>query len=94
MHTTIAEVDIQVRARTQDRILIDGAAKLVAANRSQLVMRSALKEGKNVLLGQSTIYAVEQAFQEVMDWLADDAATAEAAGMQRLLESNLTWRRG
>jgi uncharacterized protein (DUF1778 family) len=80
-----AEVNIHLRARSRDRNIIDQAAELVGANRSQFMMASALKEAKNVLLDQSTIHADAQTFQRVMDWM-DAAPTAdETAGMKRLL---------
>ena len=57
-----AEVNIHLRARAQDRTLIDQAAELVGANRSQFMMASALKEAKNILLDQSTIDADAETF--------------------------------
>ena len=54
---TTAEMNIHLRARAQDRELIDQAAELVGANRSQFMLASALKEAKNVLLDQSTLFA-------------------------------------
>ncbi|MGO9673309.1 MAG: DUF1778 domain-containing protein [Methylocella sp.] len=40
---TTAEVNIHLRARARDRNLIDQAAELVGANRSQFMLASALK---------------------------------------------------
>jgi uncharacterized protein (DUF1778 family) len=91
---TIAEVNIHLRARTQDRNLIDQAAELVGANRSQFMMSSALKEAKNILLDQSTLYADAKTFQKVMDWMDAAATTAETDGMKRILESKAPWQRG
>lgn len=82
-----AEVNIHLRARSQDRNIIDQAAELVGANRSQFMLASALKEAKNVLLDQSTIYADAKTFQRVMDWMDADATPAETAGMKRLLKA-------
>ena len=92
--STTAEVNIHLRARAQDRAVIDQAAELVGANRSQFMLASALKEAKNVLLDQTTIHADAETFKKVMDWL--DAATtpAEAAGMKRILQSKSPWRNG
>jgi len=87
-HSTIAEVNIHLRARPQDRMLIDQAAGLVGPNRSQFMMASALKEAKNILLDQSTIYADAKTFQKVMDWM--DTPT-EAVGMKRILEAKTPW---
>jgi len=82
-----AEVNIHLRARARDRAIIDQAAELVGANRSQFMMASALKEAKNVLLDQSTIYADSKTFQKVMEWMDAAATPAEAEGMKRLLQA-------
>jgi uncharacterized protein (DUF1778 family) len=92
--STVAEVNIHLRARAQDRSLIDHAAELVGANRSQFMLASALKEAKNVLIDQSTIFADTKAFQKVMDWMDSPATSAETAGMTRLLDAQAPWRRG
>jgi uncharacterized protein (DUF1778 family) len=90
---SLAEVNIHLRARAQDKELIDQAAELVGANRSQFMLASALKEAKNILLDQSTIYADAKAFQKVMDWMDSPATPSEAAGMKRILKSKVPWRR-
>ncbi len=89
---SVAEVNIHLRARTQDRALIDQAAELVGANRSQFMLASALKEAKNILLDQTTIYADSKTFQQVMDWMDAPATGAETAGMQRLLQAKTPWQ--
>jgi uncharacterized protein (DUF1778 family) len=81
-----------LRARAQDKELIDQAAELVGANRSQFMLASALKEAKNILLDQSTIYADAQTFQKVMDWMDAAATPAEQAGMKRLLQAKAPWQ--
>lgn len=88
----LAEVNIHLRARAQDRILIDQAAELVGANRSQFMMASALKEAKNILLDQSTLYADAKTFQKVMDWMDAAATPAETAGMKRILAAKAPWQ--
>lgn len=92
--SSTAEVNIHLRARSQDRALIDQAAELVGTNRSQFMMASALKEAKNVLLDQSTIFANGETFQKVMDWMDSPATPAEAEGMKRLLQARAPWDRG
>ena len=91
--STIAEVNIHLRARARDRAIIDQAAELVGANRSQFMIASALKEAKNVLLDQSTIHANAKTFQQVMDWMDTPASPTETAGMKRLLQAKAPWRR-
>ncbi len=90
--STIAEVNIHLRARAQDRAIIDQAAELVGANRSQFMLASALKEAKNVLLDQTTIHADAETFNKVMDWMDSAATPAEAAGMKRILQAQTPWR--
>jgi uncharacterized protein (DUF1778 family) len=90
--STVAEVNIHLRARTQDRKLIDQAAVLVGANRSQFMLASALKEAKNILLDQSTIFTDAKSFQQVMDWLDNAATGTEAAGMKRILQAKAPWQ--
>jgi uncharacterized protein (DUF1778 family) len=92
-NATTAEVNIHLRARGQDRALIDQAAELVGANRSQFMLASALKEAKAILLDQSTLYADAKTFQKVMDWLDTSAIPAEVEGMQRILNAKAPWQR-
>lgn len=89
--STTAEVNIHLRARVRDKNLIDQAAELTGSNRSQFMMASALKEAKNVLLDQSTLYADARTFQKVMDWMDAEATPAEVAGMKRILQSKTLW---
>ncbi len=86
---TTAEVNIHLRARMQDKKLIDQAAELVGSNRSQFMLASALKEAKTILLDQSTIYADAKTFQEVMDWMDNPATPAETARMKRILKTKV-----
>jgi len=86
-----AEVNIHLRARAQDRELIDQAAELVGANRSQFMLASALKEARNVLLDQTSLFADAKAFQKVMDWMDAAATPTEVAGMKRLLHAKTPW---
>jgi uncharacterized protein (DUF1778 family) len=89
-----AETNIHLRARVQDRQLIDYAAELVGANRSQFMMASALKEAKNVLLDQSTIYTDAKTFQKVMDWMDAAPTPSETEGMKRILQAPTPWQGG
>jgi uncharacterized protein (DUF1778 family) len=90
--STTAEVNIHLRARTQDRNIIDQAAELVGANRSQFMLGSALKEAKNILLDQSTIHADAKTFHKIMDWMDAPVTPSEAQGMKRILDAKLPWK--
>ena len=87
-----AEVNIHLRARETDRELIDRAAELVGANRSQFMLASALKEAKNVLLDQTTLHADAETFRKIMDWMDAEPSVSEAVGMERLLQAKAPWR--
>ena len=81
---TPAEVNIHLRAKAHDRFIIDQAAELLGSNRSQFMMASALKEAKNVILDQTSIYVDNQTFQKVLDWLDTPATQMQVDGMNRL----------
>ncbi len=89
----IAEVNIHLRARAQDRMLIDQAAELLGANRSQFMMASAIKEAKKILLDQTSFYVDNKNFQKVLDWLDAPATPEQTAGMKRLLATKPPWSR-
>ena len=89
---TLAEVNIHLRARAQDRSIIDQAAELVGANRSQFMMASALKEAKSILLDQSTIYADAKNFKKIMDWMDKPVSPSAAVGMKRLMQAKTPWQ--
>ena len=91
---TLAEVNIHLRARAQDKAIIDQAAELVGANRSQFMLASALKEAKNILLDQTTIYMDAKSFHKVMDWMDKPTSASEKAGMKRLLQAKTPWQVG
>jgi uncharacterized protein (DUF1778 family) len=88
-----AETNIHLRARMRDRDLIDKAAELVGANRSQFMLSSALKEAKAVLLDQTTILADAKAFRQILDWMDSPASPQEEAGMRRLMAVKPPWAR-
>ncbi len=90
-HSPNAEVNIHLRARAQDRKLIDQAAELVGANRSQFMLASALKEAKGILLDQTTLHADAQAFAKIMDWMDSPASAVESTGIKRLMQAKAPW---
>ncbi|TAK64150.1 DUF1778 domain-containing protein [Methylobacter sp.] len=88
---TPAEVNIHLRAKAHDRLLIDQAAELVGSNRSQFMMASALKEAKNVILDQTSIYIDNKTFQNVLEWLDTPATQEQIDGMDRLRAIEPPW---
>ncbi|MCD2174470.1 type II toxin-antitoxin system TacA family antitoxin [Rhizobium sp. C4] len=92
-NANIAEVNIHLRARAEDRALIDSAAELVGANRSQFMLSSAIKEAKAVLLDQTSILVDDAGFRRTLEWLDAPQSAEERAGMKRLLAAELPWSR-
>ncbi len=88
---TTAEVNIHLRARANDKLLIDQAAELLGSNRSQFMLASALKEAKNVILDQTSLYVDNQTFQKVLDVLDAPATQEQLEGMQRLSATESPW---
>jgi len=88
---TSAEVNIHLRAKAHDRLLIDQAAELVGSNRSQFMMASALKEAKNVILEQSSYHVDNRTFQKVLDLLDAPATQEQIDGMDRLRTIEPPW---
>jgi len=89
-----ADVNIHLRARPQDRILIDQAAGLVGANRSQFMLSSAIKEAKAVLLDQTSVSMNAPTSQKTLDWMDAPVSAEEIAGMKRLMAAKTNWSRG
>jgi uncharacterized protein (DUF1778 family) len=89
--TSLAEVNIHLRARAEDKNIIDHAASLVGANRSQFMLASALKEAKNVLLDQSTLHVNAKEFDAIMDWMDKNPTDEVQNGMKRLAQTKVPW---
>ncbi len=88
---SLAEINIHLRARAEDKNIIDQAAGLIGANRSQFMLASALKEAKNILLDQSTIHADAKAFNAIMEWMDAKPSAKSKKGMKRLLQAKSAW---
>ncbi len=88
---SLAEINIHLRARAEDKNIIDQAAGIIGANRSQFILASALKEAKNILLDQSTIRVNAKEFNAIMDWLDKEPTTEAKKGMKRLSKAKLPW---
>lgn len=89
-----ADVNIHLRARPQDKALIDQAAELVGSNRSQFMLASALEKAKAVLLDQTTLYADARTFRAILDRMDARPTPAETEGMSRLAKVKRPWGRG
>jgi uncharacterized protein (DUF1778 family) len=88
---SLAEINIHLRARAEDKNIIDQAAGIIGSNRSQFMLASALKEAKNILLDQSTIHVDAKAFNAVMDWMDEEHNAETKKGLKRLLNAKPVW---
>ncbi len=91
MTNEIAEANIHIRVRTRDRDIVDRAAELTGANRSQFIMGAALKEAMNVLFDNARIAVDSETFNAISDWLDNPKSAAEKAGMKRLKAAKAPW---
>ena len=88
---TTAEVNIHLRAKAHDRLIIDQAAQLLGANRSQFMMASALKEAKNVILEQTSLCVDNQTFYNVLEWMETPSTQEQIEGLDRLQRVESPW---
>jgi uncharacterized protein (DUF1778 family) len=86
-----AEVNIHLRARAYDRLIIDQAAELLGSNRSQFMLTAALKEARQIIANQNLLEVDNQAFCQILAWLDTPATAEQSVGMQRLQTTNLPW---
>lgn len=83
-----ADVNIHLRARPQDRELIDRAAEVVGTNRSQFMLLAALSEARNVLLDQTIVRVDPETHAQFVAAL--DAAP-DSEGYRRLMNARPPW---
>ncbi len=83
-----AEVNIHLRAKVPELMLIDQAIELLGSNRSQFMMASALKEAKSVILDQTSLYVDNKAFQKILD---TPATQVRIDGISRLCATRSPW---
>ena len=83
-----ADINIHLRARPQDRDLIDRAAEAVGANRSQFMLLAALSEARHVLLDQTVVRVDPDTYAQFV--VALDAAP-DSEGYRRLMNARAPW---
>jgi uncharacterized protein (DUF1778 family) len=86
-----ADVHIHLRAKAADQLLIDRAAALAGANRSQFMLNSAINAAKTVLLDQTDFHFSNENFMKILDWLDRPKSQEEEEGMKRLLAITPRW---
>ena len=86
-----ADVNFHIRARPNDRELIDRAAEITGSNRSQFIMSAAVEKAKDILLDQSTIYMNAKDFGDFLKLLDAPRTEAELEGLRRLMSLRPPW---
>lgn len=84
---------LHLRIAPEDKALIDRAAKLVGANRTEFVLSCTLAEAKNLLLDQSELYVSNHRFQQILEWLDSEPSEEELGEMRKLKNMEPVWGR-
>lgn len=82
-----SDVQIHLRAKAQDRALIDRAAELTGSNRSQFMLEASLRDAKSVLADQTGLSVSQEQFNLVLTWMDSSPTEGEREGMMRLARS-------
>lgn len=83
-------VAIQLRAKPEQRDLIDQAAAMIGKNRSGFILEAACERAQSVLLDQVYFRLDERRFGAFMQRL--DAPSAPNKGLERLMAVRAPWR--
>ena len=83
------EASINLRAHTEQRDLIDQAARLMGKNRSDFMLEAACEKAQGVMLDQVYFNLDEKRFRQFHDLL--DASPSINAGLDRLLATQAPW---
>lgn len=89
MSSQAAETNIHIRARAQERDLIDRAARIRGMNRSQFIIAVATKEAADTILDQSVLYLNEADYAAFVHALDNPPEPNEK--LRELLASKPVW---
>jgi len=83
------DVTINIRAKQNQRDLIDRAAKIQGKNRSEFMLESAYQKAQEVILYQCFFGLDEEKFQQFLALL--DTPTVKNYKLQKLLTTKSPW---
>lgn len=83
------EASINLRAHTEQRDLIDQAARLLGKNRSDFMLEAACEKAQGVMLDQVYFSLDDKRFQQLHALL--DASPSVNTGLDRLLATQAPW---
>lgn len=85
----IRNITINIRAKQQQRDLIDQAAQLLGKNRSDFMLETVCKQAETVLLEQCYFTLVEDDFEKFNQLL--DQPPEKNSALKKLLDSKSPW---
>ncbi|NOQ35945.1 MAG: DUF1778 domain-containing protein [Methylococcaceae bacterium] len=85
----IRNITINIRAKEQQRDLIDRAAQLLGKNRSDFMLETVCKQAESVLLEQCYFTLAEDNFEKFNQLL--DQPPKENSALKKLLNSKSPW---
>lgn len=83
------DININIRAKRQQRDLIDQAAELLGKTRSDFMLETACREAEDVLLDQRIFALDAEAFKKFQAIL--DAPPSENPKLRRLMTTKAPW---
>ena len=86
---TLRNITINIRAKEQQRDLIDQAARCLGKNRSDFMLETACKQAESVLLEQCYFTLAVDDFEKFNQLL--DQPPKENKALKKLLESKAPW---
>ena len=91
MATTTREVNINLRARSSQKDLIDRAAQVQGKKRTEFMLEAACEKAEQVLLDKTFFALDEKRFRTFAEFL--DAPLARQDRVVRLLATKAPWER-
>ncbi len=90
--STYADTTIQLRASVSDKNLIDQAARSMGINRTQFMLNAAVRNAKDVLMEQTSIFVDGESFAAILDQLNEPSPPSDA--LKKTLTEPSPWERG
>ena len=90
--STYADTTIQLRASASDKNLIDQAARSMGINRTQFMLNAAVRNAKDVLMEQTSIFVDGESFVAILDQLNEPSPPSDA--LKKTLTEPSPWERG
>jgi uncharacterized protein (DUF1778 family) len=84
-------INIHIRARAEDRDLIDRGASIRGINRSRFVLSAAREAAASAIREQSRLTVSNEEFVAILDWLDKPKSQEELSGMERLKAVKRPW---